>query len=52
MQTKVVKEDEATDPLDVGVFGARRIMAHTQDLPHLVEKPRRPGQSQLAHFLV
>jgi len=36
----VVEEDEAADPIHIGVLGSHAVVADADRIPHLVEQPR------------
>ena len=35
-----MKQNKAFDPLYIGFFGTGAVTFHTDDLPHLIKKPR------------
>jgi len=39
----VVEVDEVFDPVDIGILGAQAVMPSPDEVPHLIEQPRRSG---------
>src|SRR4029079_14975055 len=41
--TLLVKEDEATNPVDAGLFGASAVVTPAKNASHAIQQPRRTG---------